>query len=87
VHVFQEENGRWPATLDDLPVRFGDRIQIDPFTGDRFGYQLNAGGPVIYSASENGLDDGGLHSPRWNDEMANDGGSDDYVFWPPQRRR
>jgi len=42
-------------------------------------------GPTIWSASENGRDDGCVHSPRWADEKG-EGESDDYVFWPPQER-
>jgi hypothetical protein len=59
-------------------------MRTDPFTGGRFGYRLTDDGPTIYSASENGIDDGGIHSPRWDDEITNQAGSDDYVFWPPQ---
>jgi len=62
------------------------RITTDPFTGKDFGYRLGDDGPTIYSLSENGLDNGGVHSPRWDDEITNDQGSDDHVFWPPQQR-
>ena len=59
-------------------------MRIDPFTGRYFGYRLTEEGPRIYSLSENGIDDGGIHSPRWDDKIENDAGSDDHVFWPPQ---
>ena len=84
--LFKERNGRWPESLDELPPEHGQNMRIDPFSGDYFGYQLTDDGPKIYSASENGIDDGGVHSPRWADEIENDAGSDDYVFWPPQPR-
>jgi len=83
-HLFKERNGRWPKSLDELPAEYGDRMRIDPFSGDYFGYQLTDDGPRIYSLSENARDDDGVHSPRWGDEVENDAGSDDYVFWPPQ---
>ncbi|UCC29380.1 MAG: exo-alpha-sialidase [Phycisphaerales bacterium] len=84
--LFKERNGRWPESLDELPPEHGWNMRIDPYSGDYFGYQLTDDGPKIYSASENGVDDGGVHSPRWADEIENDAGSDDYVFWPPQPR-
>ena len=62
-------------------------MRVDPFTGNYFGYHLTEEGPTIYSASENGLDDGGIHSPRWNDEITNEAASDDHVFWPPKEPR
>ncbi len=85
-HLFKARHGRWPDSLDELPADYGPDVRIDPFTGDDFGYRLTRDGPVIYSLSENGLDDGGVHSPRWDDELGNDAGSDDHVFWPPQPR-
>lgn len=84
--LFQTRNGRWPESIGELPDEYGSLMRIDPFTGDEFGYRLTEEGPVIYSLSENGLDDGGVHSPRWDDRITNDVGSDDHVFWPPQPR-
>ena len=83
VHIFKARQGRWPASLDELPADYS-RMTTDPFTGGRFGYRVGPNGPTIYSASENGRDDGGVHAPRWGDE--GNGESDDYVFWPPQPR-
>jgi len=82
VHLFKARHGRWPASLDELPAEHKGDTPIDPFTGRNFVYRLNDDGPTIYSASENGVDDAGRHSPRWDDEKAGD--SDDFVFWPPQ---
>ena len=84
-HLFQTRNGRFPESLEELPVDSGNDIRIDPFSGEFFGYQLTDDGPRIYSLSENGVDDGGVHSPRWGDKITNDSGSDDHVFWPPQQ--
>jgi hypothetical protein len=84
VHLYKEQNGRWPASLDELPAEHGNRMRTDPFTGAAFGYRVNADGPMIYSLSENARDDGGIHAPRWNDGVADPNASDDYVFWPPQ---
>jgi hypothetical protein len=86
-HLFKARNGRWPESLDELPAEYGETMRIDPFSGQYFGYRVSEEGPTIYSASENSVDDGGIHSPRWDDEITNDAGSDDHVFWPPQPRR
>ena len=86
-HLFKQKNGRWPASLDELPAEYGSEMRTDPFTGHNFGYRLTEEGPRIYSLSENGVDDGGIHSPRWDDDTEESGGSDDHVFWPPQPRK
>jgi len=85
VHLFKARNGYWPASLDELGLPAGDRTRTDPFTGGDFGYRLDESGPTIYSLSENGRDDGGVHSPRWADKLQSEADSDDYVFWPPQQ--
>ncbi len=84
-HLFKAREGRWPASLDELPEPHRTRVRTDPFTGSDFGYQITPDGPRVYSMSENGMDDGGVHAHRWDDE-AEEGTSDDYVFWPPQVR-
>lgn len=86
IHIYKARNGRWPESVAELGGEFGDTMKIDPFTGDYFGYQLTGDGPKIYSRSENGMDDGGIHSPSWDRNITNDAGSDDFVFWPPQKR-
>ncbi|MCC7292321.1 MAG: hypothetical protein IT449_09705 [Phycisphaerales bacterium] len=84
-HLYKAREGRWPASLDELPEPHRTRVRTDPFTGSDFGYQLTPDGPRVYSMSENGLDDGGMHAHRWDDGVE-EGASDDYVFWPPQVR-
>lgn len=84
VQIYRSETGSWPTDLDELPPDLAGAARIDPFTGGNFGYRVGPDGPIIYSASENGIDDGGLHAPRWDDER--NGNSDDFVFWPPQPR-
>ena len=84
VHLFHAEQGRWPRTLDELPRKTAAEIRTDPFSGKDFGYRVDAGGPVIYSFSENAEDDGGVHHPRWGDGEKNENASDDFVFWPLQ---
>ena len=83
-HLYKAETGKFPKSIDELPAEYGQTMRIDPFTGRYFGYRLTEEGPRIYSLSENGIDDGGIHSPRWDDKIENDAGSDAHVFWPPQ---
>ncbi|MCP4250523.1 MAG: hypothetical protein GY778_26055 [bacterium] len=85
-HLFKARHGRWPASLDELPDESGPDLRTDPFSGTSFGYGLTPDGFTIYSASENGLDDGGIHAPRWGDDLDGADGSDDFVFWPPEPR-
>ena len=84
--IYKARHGRYPDSLDELPNDRGETMKIDPFTGDYFGYQLTDDGPHIYSRSEDGIDNGGSHSPKWNRDGGNEEGSDDYLFWPPQSR-
>src|SRR5262249_39820727 len=72
VHIFKEQNGRWPQSLNELPDRFSQTMRTDPFTGGQFGYRVDQKGPVIYSLSENGKDDGGVHSKTWDDDKKSD---------------
>ncbi len=85
VEVFKTQNGYYPESLDAIPPGRNAGMTTDPFTGRPFGYQLTEDGPRIYSLSEDGIDNGGSHSPQWSDHGGNEQGSDDYVFWPPQR--
>ena len=83
--LFKERTGRWPTGLDEVAAQYGEEMVTDPFTGGYFGYRVGEAGPTIYSCSENGVDDGGLHAPTWG-QRPEEAASDDYVFWPPQPR-
>lgn len=82
--LFRAQRGRYPNSLDELPAEQIQDVRIDPFSGQDFVYRQTAAGPVIYSVSDNGQDDGGVHSGQWGyDQPPTESG--DYVFWPPQR--
>jgi len=83
MHVFKARNGRWPYSLDELPPEVDATMRTDPFSGSDFVYRVTSEGPTLYSTSDNGVDDGGIHSRRFGDGVA-EGESDDFVFWPPQ---
>jgi hypothetical protein len=81
IHLFKAQYGRPPTSLDELPIDPNRDIAIDPFTGGNFSYRLTDDGFTLYSSFENGIDDGGVHSPHGDTEES---GSDDFVFWPPR---
>lgn len=81
--VFRAEHGRWPR---DLAEAAGDEpadIRLDRFSGKDLGYRLTADGPLVYSANQDGRDDGGKWPSlgagpfrQWTDEPG------DYILWP-----
>jgi hypothetical protein len=86
VRIFASQNGRWPVTLDELGPEYGQEIRIDPYSGGHFGYRLTETGPMIYSCSVDGRDDGGKHISTWDNPTwdKRDDQTGDFVFWPPQ---
>lgn len=83
IELYRARQGRYPASLDELPYEQTYDIRSDPFSGTDFVYRLTDDGPLLYSASVNGLDDGGIHSRSWGDKNEQVE-SDDFVFWPVQ---
>lgn len=77
VHVFREEHGQWPDTLDACRSHIED-VRVDPFSGKDFVYELRDGTPWLYSVGCDGKDSGGKHDPRWARKKP----GHDYVFWP-----
>jgi hypothetical protein len=79
--LYRSDHGQqWPRTLDDLVPQYLPAVPQDPFAAQStpFLYKRNAaGGPIIYSVGENGIDDGGSETPagprsgyspdRWDD--------------------
>ena len=54
----QLEQGRLPASLDELVPAYFDRVPVDPFTGEPFGYDPEADMPVLYSVGPDLARDG-----------------------------
>ncbi|MBL8878750.1 MAG: hypothetical protein JNG88_06475 [Phycisphaerales bacterium] len=79
MHVYRDQNGRWPKALTDLPSEIVKQFATDPFSGKPFGYVLAADGAAftLYSVAQDGVDNGGKHDPRWSDVKL----GNDYVFW------
>ncbi len=58
IRLHRQRTGQYPPTLEAL--RLGE-MAIDPFSGKPFCYQVDAQrGFLLYSVSENGVDDGGF---------------------------
>ena len=62
----QLEQGRLPASLGALAPAYFDTVPVDPFTARPFGYDLDAGMPMLYSLGPNGEPDD--PSYPWNDD-------------------
>jgi hypothetical protein len=61
-----DHHGHWPRSLDELTPKYLPAIPKDPFSPNAspFRYKPDAaGGPIIYSVGEDGIDDGGSEQP------------------------
>ena len=83
VHLYKAQTGQWPQSLNDLPPRYTQGARTDPFSGQDFVYRRTQDGFTLYSTSENGTDDRGIHH-RWGDGGTPADPGDDFVFWPPR---
>lgn len=82
IHLFEQQRGRWPRDLEELPAEHTRDVRVDPFTGRDFSYRLDADGFRLYSAGENGRDDGGAHVPSRAADTSPEQAPDDLLFWP-----
>ena len=53
---FKQQTGKFPESLDDLP---NSPAKADPFTNQPLKYKKTDNGFLLYSVSNNRLDDGG----------------------------
>lgn len=56
---YRRDNGRWPATLEELVPTYLDRVPLDPFDGKPLRLGRFAEGIVIYSVGVDQVDNGG----------------------------
>ncbi len=71
--AYRQRTGSYPASLDEL----GDPdLAVDPATGGRFVYRNEGGQITLYSTGFDGVDNGGVHSERFDDPGI------DLVIWP-----
>ena len=73
--AYRQEYGAYP---DSLGVFGESEMTVDPFTGARFSYRRDGDDFTLYSLSENGVDDGGVHDRR--------GFTNDVRYWPRPAR-
>jgi hypothetical protein len=62
-----DHGGSWPSSLDELVPAYLPSLPHDPFSMDNSPLRYKrdaAGGPIIYSVHENGIDDGGSEQPE-----------------------
>ena len=73
IMAYKQRTGDYPTNLDV----FGQKpYLVDPLSNQPFVYKRTSdGGFQLYSIGENGIDDGGQHSPKWDE-------SPDRVYWP-----
>lgn len=88
LHEVHDRTGAWPRHLRQIKPMLGPHGIEDPFSRREFGYRIENGGPLLYSAARNGRDDGGKHdgSWGWSYEDEDTPTATDYVFWPIQKR-
>jgi len=67
VEQYRTREGYYPDTLDDIASGFGGSVPVDPFSGEKYRYRPLGSVFVLYSISENRLDDGGTHELRKGD--------------------
>ena len=64
VRVYQSDQGRAPAGLNELVPKYLQRVPIDPFNGRLLIYRPQGTNWVLYSVGEDGVDDGGKRVGR-----------------------
>jgi len=74
LHHRRALTGSWPATLQELLPSVIRAHARDAVSGLPFGYRLREEGPMLYSANEDGVDNGGV-SGRWGEKHT------DFVFF------
>jgi hypothetical protein len=81
---YRLRHGAWPAGLAALVPEFLPEVPVDPFDGRPLRYRRLADGVVIYSVSEDGIDDGGHSSDLLPPPAGTDVG---FRLWDVPHRR
>ncbi len=83
---FQTANGRWPDSLEELVPKLLAEVPVDFMDGRPIRYRVENGRPVLYSAGNNGVDDGGNGIPEepWKNDLNYWDGHD--AIWPVATR-
>ena len=60
LELYHRENGRWPASLNELSPRWLPAVPDDRINGGPLGYRIIDNRPLVYSLGNDGDDDHGL---------------------------
>jgi hypothetical protein len=84
VERFRIANGRWPASLTEVPKEFLAAVPLDPFDGRPVKFVHRPDGVTIYSVGLDGQDDGGaIRDGRTTNEPGQDIG---FRLYDPNQR-
>jgi len=88
--LYKRINGRYPASLADVPTTLLPSIPMDMFDGKPLRYLIKNGKPLIYSVSNDFNDNGGRpredpdgndSASRWRTDASEFSG--DWILFPP----
>ncbi|UCG48689.1 MAG: hypothetical protein JSU94_02720 [Phycisphaerales bacterium] len=85
LHEYHHEKGVWPDSLKKLEEPDGAASHIDPFSCRPFVYKVASDTFLLYSVSEDGLDNGGKHGQWSSSPFRETEPGTDFVFWPVQK--
>lgn len=74
----RNEQGRWPASLDEIRSEMPPEMLVDPFNKGGFAYRLTDDGFTLHSKGENNVDEEGQY------KSGSEKGPDDWPIWPPR---
>ncbi len=80
-------NGRWPATLGEIPPGILKTVPADPYTGKPLLYRVLPDGIAVYSVGLDGADDGGTDLRARMVKGGPPGGDIGVRLWNPDLRR
>ncbi len=80
---YEKENGNLPASLDALvEAGYIQSVPMDPYSDGALVYKKTDGGFMLYSVSNNFIDDGGEYGTNRKGGKRMWGENGDAVFWP-----
>lgn len=84
MHEYRLVNGDWPPTLVSLVPEFIDQLPVDSYTGQPLLFMIDpaTNTPILYSAGEDGDDDGGVPVRADKDPWSSMPDDGDMIFWP-----
>jgi hypothetical protein len=85
--AYNNMNGRWPDTLEDIRPLAPAEAFVDPSNGGGFVYRLRADEFILYSKGQNNIDEDGQYDVTYDTETGEPNIlPDDRLIWPLERR-